>query len=153
MPDVITAAEYLEIASTPLATPAWRITSLVPLWVSADLRGSDRLLPGASGVRAQRRRLTVTRKAFELVIFGRQDRTGNFYDDVREGLDANIAALQAAIVDPPGTATGTRAATWHRANGSTATADVHVLGIVPRELSPAAVRATLQLSIPTGRFT
>lgn len=153
MPDVITATEYLEIASTPLATPAWRITSLVPLWASADVRGTDRLLPGAAGVRPNRRRPTVTRYALNMVIWGDRSREGTPYADVRIGLDTNIEALHAAIVDPPGTDTGTRAAVWHTADGSTRTADVHVLGLVPRELSPRSVRATLQLSIPTGRFT
>lgn len=152
MPDVITATEYLEIASTPLATPAWRVTDLTPLFRSANLRGSDRILPLA-GVRALPRRATVTTISLPMVIWGHQNREGAYYADERDGLLANVDALHTAIVVPPGTATGTRSATWHQAGGTTVTEDVHVLGLDPRALSPRSIRAVLTLSIPSGRFT
>lgn len=152
MPDVITATEYLEIASTPLATPAWRITDLTPLWSSANLRGADRILPLA-GVRALPRRATVTQVTLPMVIFGDRDRTNTPYSNARDGLRQNLDALHAAVVDPPGGATGTRTAIWHQAGGATETVALHVLGLVVGRFSPGAVRASLQLSIPTGRFT
>lgn len=151
MPDVITATEYLEIASTPLATPAWRILDLTPLWSSAAVRGDDRVLPHADGVRPERRRVTVTQVALPMVIWGDKNRENTPYGDIRVGLLTNIEALHTAIVVPT-TGDGTRAATWHQATG-TATADVHVLGLAVRALSPRSVRATLQLSIPQGRFS
>lgn len=152
MPDVITATEYLEIASTPLATPAWRITDLSPLFGSANLRGADRILPLA-GVRALPRRATVTTYSLPMVIWGHRDREGGYYADERDGLLANVDALHAAVIAPPGTATGTRSAIWHQAGGTTVTEDVHVLGLTPRAFSPRAIRAVLTLSVPTGRFT
>lgn len=152
MPDVITATEYLEIASTPLATPAWRVTDLTPLWTSASLRGTDRVLPLA-GVRALPRRATVTQIVLPMVIWGARNREDALYANVRDGLRQNLNALHAAIVDPPGTATGTRSATWHQAGGATETVDLHVLGLTPTKFSPGAVRANLHLSIPSGRFT
>lgn len=152
MPDVITATEYLEIASVPLATPAWRITSLVPLWGAADLKGNDLDLPGTNGSRPYLRRPRATTYALEMVIWGDRNRENTAYGNVRTGLHTNLEALHTAIVDPTGTGDGTRVAIWHKPTGN-ATCDVHVLGLVPRALSPRSIRATLQLSIPQGRFT
>jgi hypothetical protein len=151
VPDVITASEYLIINSVPLATPAWRLTSLVPLWSSADLVGSDRRLPKA-GVRAFRRRATATRIVLPGVVFGSHNREGVAYGDVRTGLHANIDALHAALVEPPATDEGTYAATWVKP-GTDKTADVHVLAFNPSRLGPGSVRFALEISIPTGRFT
>lgn len=151
MPDVITAAEYLIVNSTPLATPAWRLTSLVPLWSSAEVRGSDRLLPGATGVRPFRRRPTVTRLVFPGVVFGDRNREGVAYPDGRTGLHTNLDALHTAIVEPPATDAGTHAATWVKP-GTDKTADVHVVAFTPTRLGPTSVRFTLELSIPAGRF-
>lgn len=151
MPDVITATEYLEIASTPLATPAWRILDLTSLWDSAPLRGDDLTLPGANGVRPYARQIDAGRVALPMVIWGDRNRENTAYGNVRTGLLTNMEALHAAIVTPAG-GDGTRTAVWHQADGGTQTAPVTVLGLVVRKLSPRAVSATLQLSIPQGRF-
>lgn len=152
MPDVITASEYLIVNSTPLATPAWRLTDLTPLWSSAEVRGSDRILPGAPGVRAMRRRPTATRLILPGVVWGDRNRENTPYGDVRTGLHTNIAALQAAVIEPPTTGDGTVAATWV-IPGTDRTANVHVLAFTPTKLSPRSIRFVLELSIPTGRFT
>jgi hypothetical protein len=151
MPDVITATEYLTIGTVPLATPAWRILDLTGLFSSADLVGDDRRFPGTSGVRAERRWATSTRIALPMVIWGDRNRENTPYGSVRIGLQTNLEALHAAIVDPT-TGDGTRTAVWTQASG-TSTAPVHVLGLIVRALSPRSVNATLQLSIPQGRFT
>lgn len=151
MPDVITATEYLEIASTPLATPAWRITDLTPLWKAATLRGSDRLLPLA-GIRQLRRREGLTTYSFPMTVWGRRDRTGTPYANLRDGLDANIEALHAAVIVPLTTTSGTRVAIWHKADGGTVSKNVTVLDFTPQAFSPAAIRGVLSLST-TGRFT
>lgn len=152
MADLITAAEYLEINSTPMATPAWRITSLVPLWGGPSLRGDDRLIEGVAGLRPYRRLVTATRVALPLVIWGDANREGTPYSDVRIGLHTNMDALVAAIVTPPLTTAGTYTATWHKP-GTDRSAAVHVLGLAVRELSVRSIRATLQLSIPAGVWT
>lgn len=152
MPDVITADEYLIINNVPLATPAWRLTDLTPLWTSAAVRGSDRLLPGAPGVRALRRRPTATVLVLPGVVFGNQDREGTAHPDARTGLHANIAVLQSEIIEPPTSGDGTRAATWV-IPGTDKTADVHVTAFTPTAFTPDTVRFVLELSIPAGRFT
>lgn len=153
MADLITATEYLEINSVPLATPAWRVLSLVPLWGAADLKGGDVDMPGVDGSRPYRRRPKATTYALPMVIWGHRNREGTPYGSVRTGLDTNIEALHTAIVNPPGTLAGTRTAIWHYPGGGTRTVDLHVLGLAVREFAPSAIRATLQLSIPEGRFT
>lgn len=91
--------EYLEIDGVALDTPAWIVTDLGPLWEPADVRGGDRLIPGAAGVRSYQRRATVTRKALAMSIFGDVDQAGTPQADVRAGLWANVAYLRANVVD------------------------------------------------------
>lgn len=153
MPDVITSAEHLVINSVPLATPAWRLTSLVPLWSGADVRGRDQLIPGVAGAIAHRRRATATRIVLPGIVFGVQDREGTPYADYRTGLHANIDVLLTQIVEPVATAAGTHAATWVRP-GTDKTAAVHVTGFSTSDgVVPWEVRFALEISIPAGRFT
>lgn len=150
MPDQITRSTYLEIASTPLATPAWRILDLSKLY-GIQKRGSDRILPGAAGARPFERKITVRSFALPLLVMGRQQRDGTVNSNIYEGLDDNVDALITAIVLPPGTTAGTRAAVWHRATGNLS-ADVHVEGLEPEAWGAAWIRFSLELSIPAGRF-
>lgn len=153
MPDVITATEYLEISSTPLATPAWRITDLTPLKEPPDQRGVDWLIPGTGGIKPLQRRNTVTVKRLPMFIYGGRDRTNAAITNGLDGLQDNIDALYTAIVAPVGSGDGTRAATWHLPDGSTTrTANVHVLELRLNRVAPLLCRAVLVISIPTGRF-
>lgn len=153
MADLITSDEYLIINSVPLATPAWRLTSLVPLWSGAEVRGQDRILPGVNGVRAYKRRPTVTSLVFRGIVFGLQDREGTPYADFRAGLHANLDVLLTQIVEPVTTGDGTHAATWVRP-GTDKTADVHVVGFTTSDGAvPWEVAFALEISIPAGRFT
>lgn len=149
----ITATEYLEINSVPLATPAWRLTDLTSLYDEADVRGDDILIPHSAGVLAQPRRRTVTKKALPIVVFGDYDLDGVAHTDPREGLAINTAYLMTNVVAPPGTGDGTRDAVWHLWDGSTKAADVHVLGgLGLKRKNPITVEGVLVISIPAGRF-
>lgn len=152
MPDVITFDEYLEVNSIPLATHAWRITSLVPLWAGPELRGEDRLIEDVSGLRPYRRVVTATHVALPMMIFGHKNREGTAYGDARLGLHTNWDVLYTGLLTPPLTTAGTVTAVWHKP-GTDRTAAVHVLGLAVREFSPQSIRATLQLSIPAGVWT
>jgi hypothetical protein len=153
VPVVVTRTEYLEIASKPLSTPAYWLTDLTPLKGSADQRGFDRLLPGATGVVAYQRRITVTKVSLPIVIVGEFDNTGTANANPFDGLQDNIDYLLANVVDPTGTGDGTRAATWHLPDGSTTkTANVHVERLEVSPLGRASVQGALMLSIPAGRF-
>lgn len=155
----ITRDEYLEIDANPggvanmipLATYAWEILDLSPLWSSAKKRGSDRLVPGVAGVRSYRRRRTVTVRSLPMIVYGDLDQNGAAYADAREGLETNIAYLEANLVEDPGTTAGTRNAILHRPL-STKSGAVHVLGLELAPLGPSSVRAVLELSIPAGKL-
>lgn len=149
---VITRTEYLEINGVPLATPAWEIVDLSPLWEGAEVRGADRLLPGVIGVRPYRRRATVTVKALRMVIYGDKNLDGVVQADVRLGLWNNIAYLRTNVVDPTNVGNGTRTAILRAPGGITRSGPVHVLSPLKlgADLGPTSVRAVLELSIPGG---
>lgn len=150
----ITRAEYLSIDGIPLATPAWEILDLAPLWDAANVRGRDRLIPGAAGVIPYRRRNTVSVRSLPLVIFGSYDQDGNLATDGRIQLRENTDYLIANIVNPPDTAEGTRFAELVLPDGSTVSNDVHVIGPMQfADLGPISLRAILTLSIPDGLLT
>lgn len=147
----------LTIGGVDLNGPAWDIPDLTPLWIEATQRGEDRLIPGAIGVLAYRRRLTVTEHSLAMVIIGDMDRTGNPVADAWVGLQDNIEYLRANVVDPTNLTDGTRTGVLVMPSGATRTADVHVTGMRLSDLSGAdgvftSINAVLMLSIPTGRF-
>ena len=149
----VTRAEYLEIDGVPLATPAWEIVDLSPLWQPADVRGSDRLIPGAAGVKPYRRRRTVSKRSLPMIVYGFEDLDGVAYADVREGLETNLDYLRANVVDPTNVGDGTRTAVLHLPSGSTRTGSVHVEGFELGTAGPTSIRAVLTLSIPEGVLT
>jgi hypothetical protein len=149
MPNVITRSTYLEINSVPLATPAWRILDLSRLHGLA-VRGSDRIMPGANGMRAQRRRRTIYSQSLPLLVVGRYDREGNVLSNVYDGLDDNIDYLMTNVIEPPSTATVT--AVWHRAGGNKSAA-IHVEGFEPDGWGNGWIRFSLAISIPSCTWT
>lgn len=147
----------LTIDGTLLNCAAWDITDLTPLWANFEIRGDDRVLPGVPGVIAYRRRMTVTAYSLNMFISGDVDRTGAPYGDAWEGLEANVEYLRSHVAQPTNVGDGTRAGVLTMPSGATRTADVHVLGITTGEVSAAGskhalLRATLELSVPAGRF-
>ena len=148
---VITETEYLEIGGVPLATPAWVIVDLTPMWEGSEVRGRDRLLPGVAGVKARKRRATVTPKSLHMLIFGERDQDNGVYADPRAGLWTNIAYLRTNVVDPYSTGNGTRTAILHAPGAVTRTGAVHVISPLRlTKLGTITARAVLQLSIPGG---
>lgn len=148
-----TRAEYLTIDGVPIPCPAWEAKSLLPLWQGPDVRGSDRRIPGAAGVKPYRRRADVSTRTLELVIYGFEDPDGNPNADVREGLEANVFYFRSTIADPTGAGDGTRTAVLHLPSGATKTGPVHVVSFDLGELGPTSVRATLDLSLPEGALS
>lgn len=150
---VVIDSEYLEINGVPLATAAWRITDLSPLFDAPVVRGDDLLIPYLDGRKPKRRRVDARRMAFPLVIFGDYDSDGNATGDARVGLAANVDFLVGNLGFAIGAGDGTVPAVWHRRDGSTRTADVHVIGpLEVAALGPTAVRGVLDLNVPAGRF-
>lgn len=148
-----TAAGDLTIGGVAMMCPAWVVLNLHVLQQPADQRGDDRLVPGANGVLALRRRNTVTRHGLQLLVSGTHDRTGASVADRLEGLQANLDYLRANVVEPTGTGDGTRSAVLTMPDGTTRTEPVHVTGIEFGDLNQDGswLRAVLTISIPSGR--
>lgn len=147
---VVNRTQYLEINSVPLATPAWRIKDLSRLY-GLEVRGDDRILPGADGARPFRRRVTVRTVGLPLLVEGRFTHEGASNSNIWDGLDDNIDHLMTNVVTPATSTAGTRTAVWHRANGNI-NADVHVEGFEPQGWGQGWVLFLLEISIPAGRF-
>lgn len=151
MTDLITAVEYAQIDTVPLATPAWRVVDLATLWETADQEGADTPIPGAHGARANPRWRRPTKVMLELWIRGEYDRTGATNTDGRAGLWANVAVIR-GLCAPPGNATGTRTLTVHVAGAAAISGPVHVTKLTLGAFSPTIRKATLELSIPAGEL-
>jgi hypothetical protein len=134
--------------------PAWKVLNLYELWQPANVRGSDRIIPGSAGVVAYPRRATVTVRSLQMLISGTHDRTGAAVADKFEALQANVDYLLTNVVVPTGATDGTRSAVLTMPDGTTRTEPVHVLGLELGDLSldGAWTKAVLELSIPTGRI-
>jgi len=150
MTTVVTRSTYLEINSIPLATPAWDCLNIHVLWQSPAIRGSDRLLPGAVGVRPRRRRVDVTKYTLELVIRGEQNWEGTYYASAATGLETNVYYLRSNVTDVYTSGDGTRSATLHNPAGGTKTGYLHVESFQLEPVSFKTARATIDISIPAG---
>ena len=146
----------LTIGGVSMNTPAWDISDLTDLWFTADVRGTDRILPGVSGVIPYRRRTTVSRHDLTILITGDVNTASVPYADPLVGLETNTASLYTNVVAPTNTGDGTRAATLLMPSGATRTANIHVLELVKQRQfisdGQTILEATLQISIPAGRF-
>lgn len=150
------------ITSTPVSgtvkdgidmhTPAWTVVDVTSLWMGADVRGEDRLLPGVAGVIPYRRRNTVTQHSLPMIIIGSRNRLGVAYSDMWVGLESNINYLRTNVVNPTNVGDGTRSATLRMPSGALRTANIHILRLSLGEIKSGIMRATLDISIPAGVF-
>lgn len=154
----------LTIGGISMNRPAWAILGddtgaggLLQLITVAEQRGSDRIIPSATGVIAYPRRLTVTPFELRILVAGDVDSTGAPTANAQEGLAVNLNYLYTNVVAPVVSSTGTRAATLSIPGLSALTANIHVIGLRPSEYhlgSSASVwEGRLQISVPGGRFS
>jgi len=153
MAQEIVLAEYLTLDGFSLSTPAWTHLDLSQLFDGPDMRGDNRLIPGAPWVVSFPERPTVSERQLPMVFYGDMNDEGTPYADQRVGLETNLAAFKAAVLAPSSDADGCRAGVLHIASGATLTARVKVrspmsLGAV----GPFAMRAVLNLQLPLGVF-
>jgi hypothetical protein len=150
--------------SLNIANGAWGVIGdekgnggLIHLWAGFDVRGDDRILPGAPGVIAYPRRITKTRHDLRFLITGDIiGQTGVLATNAIEGLATNFEYIRSNILAPVVSSTGTRAATLTIPGAASRTANIHVLGMKVQsymlmECGSVAV-TTLQIDIPAGRF-
>jgi len=152
-----TTAGDLTIGGVAMNCAGWKLLgdSLARLWMPADQRGDDRLIPGAAGVLAQRRRNTATTVSLEMLISGLADRNGTAASGTYVAqLYTNIVYLRDNVVAPTGTGDGTRSAVLTPPTGAALTEPVHVVGLKLGDGSTDGrwQKAVLELSIPSGRI-
>jgi hypothetical protein len=148
------AAGNLTIGGVAMNCAGWKVLNLHVLWQPANVRGSDRIVPGATGVIPFRRRATVTTHSLQMLVSGTHDRTGSANANKFVGLQANVDYLIANVVAPTGTGDGTRSAVLTMPDASVRTEPVHVLGMDfgDASLDGSWLKAVIELSVPTGRI-
>jgi hypothetical protein len=149
------SAMTLTIGGIDMNGSAWKVLNLHVLKQPPPQRGSDRLIPGSSGVLAYRRRTTVAVHSLQMLISGTHDRNGSANNNKVQQLFTNVDYLDAFVVQPTGTGDGTRAAVLTTSGQLVPlTADIHVLGMEFGEISADAswMKAVLEISIPAGKF-
>lgn len=143
--------EWLEINSVDLATHAYWIESLAPLF-TLEKRGADRLIPNLPGLRPYKRVTTAGSVSLTLNVFGDVDVDGVVTADPRQGLYDHLRTLETALLADVATTAGTLAAIWHLPDASTRSAAVHVDGWTVVGNSPHSAVCNLGLTIPAGRW-
>jgi hypothetical protein len=148
-----TAAGGLTINSVDMMQPAWQVMNLIELWLPAQQRGEDVVIPGVAGRRPYRRFVDATRRTLRLKITGDVDRNNTPQSNKFVGLQTNVDYLITNVVDPPTTGDGTRSLVLTMPSGSR-TEPVHVLGMEMSSYNETArwALATIELSIPSGRI-
>lgn len=140
------------ISGTAMRCPAWAAPDLTLLWEEADKRGSDRILPGAGGVIANPKRRTTTRIDIPFVMTGAVSPSGTPYTNSWIGLQTNLALFNSLVVAPPALPATTRSSVLTMPDGTTRTADLHVLGLDLVESAGVFRLYNVLLELPMGRF-
>ena len=155
MPPVITATdEYLVVNSVPLATAACRILDLNPLSDAVPLRGRNRIIPGADG------RLAIRRRPDEFVVTLAAVVNGAFGDDgepnsnPRQGLRDYLRYLGGALGQGSATDESQVVTDWYQPDGTLYRTDAQWAGPYgARRVGPYVVRTTFDVVIPSGVWT
>lgn len=152
MADQITNTLYLSIGTVNFATPAFDISNIEILLDGPDVRGSDRLLPTAAGVKPYRRRATVSRRFLHLQIYGNAKRDGSATSSGIQGLIDNIALIRQ--ISDPTSGNGTYIGTLHYPGTNIGTAALHVIS--PLQIKAESdwfARGVLTIELIDGAFT
>jgi len=145
----------LTISTHSLATPAWDIPDLTPLWFSAGSRGESIVMPGADGRRSNPSRLDEIEVDLLFLVNGEVDRLGSPYSDPWVGLETNLEWLWTNVLVPIDNGRGTRPATLTLPSAATRTANVRTdpLDLIGESIDdPTLVEFNLTLTITSGRF-
>lgn len=150
----------LVLNDVPMKTYAWTCPDLTPLWMPSAVRGTDRILPGASGVIAYRRRKTITQYALDFRVSGISDQYGEIVAGTGNGpeefeqLEYNLDYLRQNVIDPRTSPNpdGTIYGELTMPSGDVRTAYVHVLGFTVNARVSHVLQGVLDISIPSGGF-
>lgn len=145
----------LTLGGVNLNTQGWTVKELWRLWGGQrDYRGTDRLIPFVDGVLSYPRWLNGLRLSLPMIITGFVNSSGATYANSMQGLQTNLATINAVAQAPdPLTTNGTRTISLLTPLGTTLTGTVIPLGLVPGAVTTYIMKATLELLIPAGKLT
>lgn len=145
-----------ESATVDMATHAWYLGQTQLLRGSGAVRGTDRLLPGAPGIRPYPRRRTVTQYTLPLTLRGEYNQDGVPQADPCEAVINHLEYLIAQLVTTGGNLVApVRACTLHHpTTGADRVGSIRVLEISPKEttLGLAVWRCDFVCELPFGRL-
>jgi hypothetical protein len=145
-----TLDEYLEINSVILASNAFEVTDLSPIWGVGPNRGSDRLIPFADGqLPLVRRRDEWHVDPIKLLIYGFELYDGTPSSDARMTLRHNLDYLITNVFTPNPSAPGTWPLALH-VKSAVYSGDCFVQMVGPTAFSPAILQCVLDIIIPSG---
>lgn len=129
------------------------VENLDELWQPATTRGANDIVPGAPGSNPNQRRKTQTARSLRVVLYGIKSYDGVPHVSARVGLEANRDHFVANVVDPPGTADGTRTAVLTLPSGATKSGLIHVEDFPFRGAGPVAIRGVLNITLVDGELS
>jgi len=154
---VTSPTHYLAINSIPLATYGWELSvgETWPLLDMPQIRGSNRLIPGAAGMKPYLRRADETRYVFpNFWVYGSVDEDNTPYSDPFEGLLTNIEYLRENVALPKSTGDGTYAVVWTRPGAlDNLQSTCHVTAFEQKLITASTALFTLEISVPSGTWT
>lgn len=134
------------------------VENLWVLWGSGAMRGRDRVIGHAAGVRAKPRRTAVTTAQLQVAVTGKVTRAGAPSSDAATDLRSNMAYLRHQCVDTADkgglnlAADGTRNVELQLADGYSATLPAHVGPLVVTARMANTHFCTCDFSFPEGLF-
>lgn len=100
----------IDIGGTAGICPAWALLDSKKLLIGGATRSGARTVARRHGVTVGRLRWDRTTHDLTWWLFGEHDPAGDPHADVTAGLQSNLFALRAAVLDPPDVPGSTR--TW-----------------------------------------
>lgn len=146
--------QHLVVGDVPLSTPAWEVLNIHVLMSGPSVRGENRMIPGAVGVRPLRHRPTEKTVSLEMAVFGDMDPAGDPIVEPEAGVWANWLALRTQFNELLlNVGDSTTLAVLHY-RGGTIQGLVQVLGYeVGSTVNPSTLNVTLDLNIIAGMLT
>lgn len=137
------------------AVGAWDVINATALWVASARRGTNILIPGASGRRRTPRRKDQNTVNLKMVIGGVFDVNGihwreNGYQSVWDGLERNVAYLDENVWTPPDPPVTFITANLVMPSGSIRTGPVSIDSVEVGENTGPVVKAVMAVTVAAG---
>jgi hypothetical protein len=134
---------------------AWDVSNVMMLWIASKRRGSNIIIPGASGRRRTPRRKDESTVNLKMVIGGVFDVDGihwraNGYSSVWEGLEHNVEYLALNVWTPPSPPSTSITASLIMPSGANRTGNVSLDGIETGDNSGPIMKVVMAVTVAAG---